>query len=50
MKEFLQKLVAIGHAPSERISTPVLGQKISKNIGFKGHQIINLLGCALFLG
>ena len=39
-----------GQTPSQIFSSPVLGRKIVKNIGLKGHNIISLPGAPKGLG
>jgi hypothetical protein len=40
MEEFLLKLSAVWARALENFASPVLDRKISKNVGFKGREII----------
>ena len=45
-----ENIPQFGQAPSELFASPILGRKSLKNIGWKGRQIMNLLGRPHVLG
>jgi hypothetical protein len=49
-KNLSENYPQFGHAPSEGFDGPVLDRKSSKNIGFKGRQIISMPGTPTCLG